>query len=38
VKGDNNTISEWITEARTELGLRDERVIGVGRDGRQVRL
>jgi hypothetical protein len=38
VKGDNNTISEWITEARAELGLRDERVIGVGRDGRQVRL
>jgi hypothetical protein len=38
VKGDNNTISEWINEARTELGLRDERVIGVGRDGRQVRL
>jgi hypothetical protein len=38
VKGDNNTISEWITDARNELGLRDERVIGVGRDGRQVRL
>jgi hypothetical protein len=38
VKGDNNTISEWITEARNELGLRDERVIGVGRDGREVRL
>jgi hypothetical protein len=38
VKGDNNTLGEWITEARAELGLRDERVIGVGRDGRQIRL
>ena len=38
VKGDNNTLGEWIAEARAELGLRDERVIGVGRDGRQVRL
>ena len=38
VKGDNNVIGEWITEARAELGLRDERSIGVGSDGRRVRL
>ena len=38
VKGDNNTLGEWITEARAELGLRDERSIGVGNDGRRVRL
>ena len=38
VKGDNNVIGEWIAEARAELGLRDERTVGVGRDGRQVRL
>jgi hypothetical protein len=38
VKGDNNVIGEWIAEARAELGLRDERSIGVGSDGRRVRL
>jgi len=38
VKGDNNALSEQIREAREYFGLTDERVIGVGRDGRQVRL
>ena len=38
VKGDNNVIGEWIAEARAELGLRDERTVGVGSDGRRVRL
>jgi hypothetical protein len=38
VKGDNNVIGEWIAEARNELGLRDERTVGVGSDGRRVRL
>ena len=38
VKGDNNALSEQIREAREYFGLTDERVIGVGRDGREVRL
>ena len=38
VKGDNNALSEQIREAREYFGLTDERVIGVGREGREVRL
>ena len=38
VKGDNNALSEQIREAREFFGLVDERVIGVGKEGREVRL
>ena len=38
VKGDNNALSAFIAAIKTRHGIRDERVIGVGRDGREVRL
>ena len=38
LKGDNNVLGQQIQQARERLGLRDERVVTVGRGNREVSL